>query len=77
MGRNCSVNDCTNRRGSSTSTTKHFYGLPTDPDRRRQWLAFLNRKSLPKLENVIICGAHFESGKANEAICCCHSITGR
>ena len=63
MGKVCSAVNCKNRQGCAKATSKHFYGLPTDKDRRRKWISFLNRKTLPKPENIIVCGGHFISGK--------------
>ncbi|XP_066918246.1 uncharacterized protein [Clytia hemisphaerica] len=66
MGKVCSAANCTNRQGFPKSTSKHFYGLPTDPERRRKWIAFLNRKKLPQLKYVSVCGAHFVSGEKSQ-----------
>ena len=68
MGKVCSAANCTNRHGCPKSTSKHFYGLPTDPDRRTKWIAFLNRKKLPQLKYVIVCGAHFMSDKCSTLV---------
>uniref|UniRef100_A0A7M5UQI9 THAP-type domain-containing protein n=1 Tax=Clytia hemisphaerica TaxID=252671 RepID=A0A7M5UQI9_9CNID len=66
MGKVCSAANCTNRQSFPKSTSTHFYGLPTDPERRRKWIAFLNRKKLPQLKYVSVCGAHFVSGEKSQ-----------
>ena len=55
---NCSVH-FGDKRPDGTLIPLHY--LPADKDRRREWLAFLNRKELPK--TVLICGDHFVEGK--------------
>ena len=52
---------CTNRyrKGSNVK----FYRFPTCPDRRRRWIAALNRKNWTPNEFSWLCSEHFVSGK--------------
>ena len=40
-----------------------FYRIPRNKDRKRRWLTFLCRKTLPNIEYMYVCGEHFVTGK--------------
>ena len=40
-----------------------FYRIPRNKDRKRRWLTFLCRKTLPNVEYMYVCGEHFVTGK--------------
>ena len=67
MVRSCSAPNCESRANKGNKIP--FYHLPVDKDRRMKWIKFLNRKNLPKLEYVLVCGRHFKSGcKSNDKL---------
>ena len=74
MPKSCCVTYCTNN--SSKNDEKTFYLLPTDPQKRKTWLAAINRakttadgKVIPgtlwsaKSKWCYVCSDHFISGK--------------
>ena len=67
MVKSCCAVDCTNRltKGSTLS----FYRFPADVERRRLWIAAINKRDLKPNEYSYICSAHFVSGKkSNEEL---------
>ena len=40
-----------------------IHTFPKDADRRQKWLAFLNRKNIPKIEHMYVRGEHFITGR--------------
>ena len=52
---------CANRYSKSASIP--FYRLPTDAERKRMWIAAVNRKDWLPSEYSWICGKHFVSGR--------------
>ena len=67
MGKSCCAVGCTNRYSKTSAIS--VYGFPTDPERRRQWIAAVDRKDWVPTEHSWICGAHFVSGcKSNDRI---------
>ena len=41
----------------------HLYRIPRNKDRKRRWLTFLCRKTLPNVAYMYECGEHFVTGK--------------
>ena len=61
MVKSCCAIGCTNRltKGSTLS----FYRFPADVERRRLWIAAINRRDWEPNEYSYVCSAHFVSGK--------------
>ena len=67
MLKNCCAVGCYNtyKKGSGIQ----FYRFPTDPERRAQWIAAVNRKDWAPTEYTWICSAHFVSrSKSNNPL---------
>lgn len=63
MGKACCVPRCKNR--CSKGNGLHFYRFPsraTEKDRRRAWIAAVNRKNWVPTQYSWVCSAHFVSG---------------
>ena len=66
MGKCCCAFGCTNRYAKSGIP---FYRFPTDPEKRRKWIAAVSCKDWAPSEFSWICGAHFISGrKSNDPV---------
>ena len=70
MPTTCCVVNCHNRH--TKESTRSFYRFPKDPNRRRQWLAFVYRKntdgpSWQPGDGDCICSDHFLSGRKLES----------
>ncbi len=63
MVNSCIITGCANRQAKGSKLS--FSRLPKDPERRRLWLAAINRKDYnPPLESdVRVCGIHFINGE--------------
>ena len=65
MGKSCCAVGCSNRYSKGCGL--QFYRFPRDPERRRQWIASVNRKNWEPTEHSWICSSHFIGGnKSNE-----------
>ena len=65
MGKSCCAVGCANRYSKLAGIP--FYRFPTDVERKRLWIAAVNRKNWAPSEHSWICGAHFISGcKSND-----------
>ncbi len=47
----------------SSKTTLKLYRFPRDTDRKRRWVAAVNRKDWQPGESSRVCSAHFVSGE--------------
>ena len=61
MGKSCCAVGCTNRCYKGCGL--EFYRFPRDSERRRQWVAAVNRKNWVPNEFSWICSSHFVGGK--------------
>ena len=57
---NCVVEGCHNRAGELGLS---FYRFPVDPERRKRWIAAVNRGVWSPSDHSRLCSAHFISGK--------------
>ena len=65
MPKNCYAFGCCNvyKKGCGLQ----FYRFPVDPDRRRRWIAAVDRKDWEPTEYTWICSEHFITGtKSND-----------
>ncbi|XP_051803372.1 uncharacterized protein LOC127533698 [Acanthochromis polyacanthus] len=60
----CCAVGCTNRQGCKQNLS--FYRIPLDKDRRRRWIATINRKNWQPSKYSRICSEHFVQGKKSE-----------
>ncbi|KAL6100393.1 uncharacterized protein ACO6RY_07551 [Pungitius sinensis] len=61
MVHTCVVAGCRNRRTPGTSLS--FYRFPRDPERKRRWIAAVNRRGWEPNDGSRLCSTHFISGK--------------
>ena len=64
----CCANGCENRKQKKDDTvctgeSISFYRFPVDKDRRRLWIAAVDRKEFHPTEYTRLCSQHFISGK--------------
>ena len=64
MGKSCCAVGCTNRYSKDCGL--EFYRFPKDPDRRRVWIAAVNRKDWHPSEHSWLCSSHFVGGKKSQ-----------
>ena len=50
----CSIVGCKNKQANNSKVT--YFSLPTDPQRRKSWLAAISRDK----SHVFVCSDHFE-----------------
>ena len=62
MPRNCSIPGCTSRSDKKECEHLSFHKLPTDFDRRHQWLVSIKRP-IRVLPYTYICSLHFKDNK--------------
>uniref|UniRef100_A0A8C6TSK3 THAP domain-containing protein 1 n=1 Tax=Neogobius melanostomus TaxID=47308 RepID=A0A8C6TSK3_9GOBI len=60
----CCALGCSNRQGCKPNLP--FYHIPADEDRRRLWLAAINRKHWQPSKYSRICGEHFLQGQKSQ-----------
>ena len=61
MGKSCCAVGCSKRFAKGCGFK--FYRFPKEPERRRQWIAAVNRKNWQPSEYSWICSSHFVGGK--------------
>ncbi|XP_053733341.1 uncharacterized protein LOC128766029 [Synchiropus splendidus] len=61
MVHTCVVAGCRNRR--TPGSTLSFYRFPRDPERKRRWIAAVNRRGWEPNDGSRLCSTHFISGK--------------
>ena len=61
MGKSCCAVGCSKRFAKGCGFK--FYRIPKEPERRRQWIAAVNRKNWQPSEYSWICSSHFVGGK--------------
>ena len=67
MGKSCCAIGCTNRYSKDGGLS--FYRFPTNPARRAEWIAAVNRKDWQPGEHTWLCSAHFVGGaKSNDPL---------
>ncbi|XP_028167614.1 52 kDa repressor of the inhibitor of the protein kinase-like [Ostrinia furnacalis] len=73
--RYCCVNGCVAKR-KNKDYSMSFFKIPDDPERRREWLAAIDRedlldekKSKRKFRNYFVCSEHFEESAIVTTIC--------
>uniref|UniRef100_A0A8C6S5E0 THAP-type domain-containing protein n=1 Tax=Neogobius melanostomus TaxID=47308 RepID=A0A8C6S5E0_9GOBI len=60
----CCAVGCVNRQGCKPNVS--FYHIPADQDRRRRWIAAINRKDWQPSKYSRICSEHFLQGKKSQ-----------
>ncbi|XP_041847555.1 uncharacterized protein LOC121643965 isoform X1 [Melanotaenia boesemani] len=60
----CCAVGCTNRQGHKPGIS--FYRIPKNPERRRQWIAAINRKSWEPTALSRLCSEHFLNGQKSD-----------
>uniref|UniRef100_A0AAQ4PQM5 THAP domain-containing protein 1 n=1 Tax=Gasterosteus aculeatus aculeatus TaxID=481459 RepID=A0AAQ4PQM5_GASAC len=60
MVHTCVVAGCRNRRTPGTPLS--FYRFPRDPERKRRWIAAVNRRGWEPNDGSRLCSTHFLSG---------------
>ena len=60
MPQMCCAIGCSNEKVKGSE--KGFFRIPTEPDRRWQWIAAINRKNWTPTEYTRICSDHFITG---------------
>ena len=63
MGKSCCAVGCTNRYLKSCGL--QFYRFPENQERRRRWIAAVNRKNWEPNQYTWICSSHFINGVKN------------
>ena len=63
MGKSCCAVGCTNRYSKSCGL--QFYRFPENQERRRRWIAAVNRKNWEPNQYTWICSSHFINGVKN------------
>ena len=73
MGKSCCAVGCSKRFAKGCGFK--FYRFPKEPERRRQWIAAVNRKNWQPSEYSWICSSHFVGGKKlNDPIRLQHTV---
>ncbi|XP_076313352.1 THAP domain-containing protein 2-like [Tachypleus tridentatus] len=60
----CCAFNCSNRHGQVENVS--YYRFPKDPDRRRRWIAAVNRKTWTPTKHTRLCSKHFVSGTKSD-----------
>lgn len=63
MVQSCVIVGCTNRWQKGTPISWHRIPGENNPERRKKWLAAINRKNWKPTSQDRVCGKHFISGK--------------